>query len=238
MSSKNKNVIKFAVGTPNDPQSSIWRLWVNKDDIYLGEKNTLPAMKVSLHASDNWRIAFVKELKREDETTDRAILKWKRPAEIFPGWTPSIAVLVSSLKPIRRLSKTTVEDKRIIWMPETTEGKRMIFMLVISKSNMSEMDARKILTPTDRIVGCLNKKNGEKVWLIYREDEDLTAYEVEKIKDIMKKTKIHLKVDSSEDSIYGSRAILMLSENTPTTFTQPTILDIALGKENLEIATE
>ena len=53
----------------------------------------------------------------------------------------------------------------------------------------------------------------------------------------MGKAKIHLKVGSSEDSLHDSRALLVVSEDVPTVTTQPTILDISLGKENLEIAT-
>lgn len=236
MASKNKDTIHFAVGTPDDPQSWVWRLWVQGDEIYLGAKNALQAFKVSLHKSGIWRIAFVKELKREDEANDRVIVKWKKPYEFAPGWTPSIAVVVSSIKPHRPFSKIKIEDERIIWLPEPMEGKRLVFKILISTSEMSEVDLKQVLISDDRLIGSLIKTNGEKAWLILRED-DLSSIEVTKIRDVMYKTKIHLKASSSEDSLHDSRALLVVSEDVPTSTTQPTILDISLGKENIEIAT-
>ena len=236
MSSKNKNTIRFAVGTPENPQSWIWRLWVQGDEVYLGTKNALHVFKVSLHKSGIWRIAFVKELKREDEATDRVIVRWKKPEEFAPGWTPSIAVLVSSIKPSRPFNKVKIEDERIVWFPEPADGRRALFKILISSPEMMESDFKKVLISGDRLAGTLTKKNGEKVWLALRED-DLSAIEIEKIRDVMGKTKIHLKVGSSEDSLHDSRALLVVSEDVPTVTTQPTILDISLGKENLEIAT-
>lgn len=236
MGSKNKDTIRFAVGASENPQSWIWRLWVHGDDVYLGSKNALQAFKVSLHKSGIWRIAFVKELKREDEDIDRVIVKWKRPEEFVPGWTPSVAVLVSSIKPSRPFKKVTMEDERIVWLPVSVDGKRALFKILISNPEMTESDLKKILIPGDRLIGILTKKNGERVWLIFRED-DLSMIEIAKIRDVMDKTKIHLKAGSSEDSLHDSRALLVISEDVPTVTTQPTILDISLGKENLEIAT-
>lgn len=236
MTSKNKDIIRFAVGTPENPQSWVWRLWVQGDEVYLGAKNAIQAFKVSLHKSGIWRIAFVYELKRDDENTDRVIVKWKKPEEFAPGWTPSIAVLVSSIKPSRPFNNVKVEDKRIVWFSEPQNGKRAIFKVLLSIPGMTESDLKKVLISGDRYVGSLIKKNGEKVWLVLRED-DLSTIEIVKIQDVMDKTKIHLKVGSSEDSLHDSRALLVVSEDVPITTTQPTILDISLGKENLEIAT-
>ena len=236
MSSKNKDTIRFAVGTPENPQSWIWRLWVQGDEVYLGAKNTLQAFKVSLHKSGIWRIAFVKELKREDETTDRVIVRWNKPEEFAPGWIPSIAVLISSIKPSRPFSKVRMEDERIVWFPEPPDGKRALFKILISSPEMTESDLKKVLISGDRLVGTLTKKNGERVWLVLRKD-NLSAIEIGKIRDVMDKTKIHIKAGTSEDSVNDSRALLVVSEDAPTVKTQPTILDISLGKENLEIAT-
>lgn len=235
MSSKNKDVIRFAVGASENPQSWIWRLWVQGDDVYLGAKNALQVFKVSLHKSGIWRIAFVKELKREDEATDRVIVRWTKPGEFAPGWTPSIAVLVSSIKPSRPFNKVKMEDEGIVWFPEPLDGRRVLFKILISSPEMVELDLKKVLISGDRLVGTLTKKNGEKVWLVLRED-DLSEIEITKIRDVMNKTKIHLKVGSSEDSLRDSRALLVVSEDIPTVATQPTILDISLGRENLEIA--
>ncbi len=235
MSSKKSNTLLFAVGSPEDIRSSIWRMWVNGDDIYLGARNTLNAFKVSLHKSNNWRVAFVKELKRDNPESDRVIIKWKRPGEFAPGWTPSIGILISSIDAKNPFKNRTIEDTRIQWFSSPTKGRKFIFKILFSIPGSSEIDLKKVTISSDRLVGKLMKKSGEVAWLVLRED-DLTAVEKAKIEDVMQKTKIHLKPGSSENSIFDSRAHLVVSDDIPSILSQPTILDIALGKENLDIS--
>jgi len=51
----------------------------------------------------------------------------------------------------------------------------------------------------------------------------------------MEETKSNLKAGSSKDSIGEARALLVVSEDIPTITTQPKIIDIELGKENVYI---
>ncbi len=232
MTSKKSNVIRFAVGSPEDIQSWVWRMWVKGDDVYLGARDALTTFKVSLHKSNIWRIAFVKDLELEDKESDRVIMKWKRPGEFAPGWTPSIGILISSIKPQYSFEKQKIDDARIHWFTPPAQGKKLIFKVLFSKSNLSEIDLKLVTLPKDRLVVRLIKDNGEIVWLVVRED-NLTPLEIKKIRDVMKKTNINLKSGSTDNSVNDSRALLVVSEDTPSVTAQPTILDIAFGKENL-----
>lgn len=234
MSSKESSTLRFAVGSPDNIKSCVWRMWVTGDDVYLGARNSLKAFKVSLHRSNTWRVAFVEELKRDQPETDRVIIKWQRPEEFAPGWTPSIGILISSIDAKRPFKKNRIKDSRIQWFSSPTTGNKYIFKVLFSKPGTSDNDYKKITISGDRLVGKLKKKSGEIVWLVVRED-DLTPIEIAKIEDVMQKTKIHLKPGSSEESIFDSRALLVVSDDSPLILNQPTILDIALGKENLDI---
>jgi hypothetical protein len=64
-------------------------------------------------------------------------------------------------------------------------------------------------------------------------DDQLAPIEEQKVRDVMLKTKIHLKPDSEEDSVDPARALLVVAEDRPGVSNQPTILDIPLGTENL-----
>jgi hypothetical protein len=235
MSSKKSNTLRFAVGSPENNESWIYRMWVDGDDVYLGARDSLKVFKVSLHRSNIWRIAFVEDLKRDNPETDRVILKWRRPAEFAPGWTPSIGILISSINAKRPFKKTKIEDSRIQWLPSPVKGKKLIIKVLFSKPEISESDFNKVTMAGDRLIGKLKKISGEVIWVVLRED-DLTSVEVAKIEDVMQKTKIHLKPGSSEDSLSDSRALLVVSENIPSTRNQPTIFDISLGKENLNVS--
>jgi len=234
MSSREPSTLRFAVGSPESIQSWVWRMWVHRDDVYLGARNALTSFKVSLHQSDIWRIAFVNELERGDEETDRVIFKWERPEEFTPGWTPSIGILISSIEAKRPLEKVKVEDPRIHWFSPSAEGRKLVFKVLFSKPGYSQNDLQRVTIPGDRLVGRLPKRNGEIVWLVLRED-GLTPLEIAKIRDVMQKTRIHLRPGSLEDSILDARALLVVADHSPTISNQPTILDIALGKENLDI---
>lgn len=232
MPSKKSNTIRFAVGSPENAQSWIWRIWVNNDDVYLGARQALMVFKVSLHKSNVWRIALVSSLKRENNESDRVAVKWKRPEEFTPGWTPSVGVLVSSIKPERPFKEVKVKNSGIRWFSPPAEGKKLVFKVLLSKPGFSENDLRHVMFPNDKFAGRLTKSNGEIVWLMIRE-EDLTAIEIQKIKEVMRGIKISVKPPSTEDTIKYTRAISVVSIDKPTAANQPTILDIPLGKENL-----
>jgi hypothetical protein len=228
---KDGQTFRFAVGSPETVESWIWRLWIHRDEVYLGARDALRAFKVSLHQSGIWRIAFVADLERSDKS-DRVITKWKRPGEFAPGWTPSVGVLISSVLPVRPFKTPRITDNRVTWFDRPVAGNKLLFKILFSKGAFTTDDARKITTDRDRLAACLVKQNGEKVWLVVR-DEQLAPIEEQKVRDVMLKTKIHLKPGSEEDSVASSRALLVVSEERPGVSNQPTILDISLGKENL-----
>ncbi len=210
-------------------------MWVQRNDVYLGARDMLKALKVSLHRSNIWRIAFVNDLDGKDEGTDRAVVKWKRPDEFAPGWTGSIGVLISPIQPQRPFQKARDNDSRIHWFAPATEGRKLLFKVLFSQPGYSERQLNAISVRGDRLVGRLLKRNGEIVWLLAREDE-LTPVEMAKIRNVMDNVKIDLIPGASEDSIEFSRALLLLSAHDPDVADQPTILDIALGKENVVLA--
>ena len=229
------NVVRFAVGTPQNLQSLIWRMWVQGDEVYIGARNALTSFKVSLHKSNIWRIAFVAELEREDKDSDRVIIKWNRPEEFAPGWTTSIGILVSSVQAQRPFGQENVNDTRVKWFALPKEGKKLLFKVLFSHRDYSEAELKRISAEHDQVAARMLKKNGEVVWLIVRED-DLSPIELQKIRDVMTDTKVHLKAGSSEDSLTWLRALSVISEDIPTASAQPTILDIPLGLENMETA--
>ncbi len=53
--------IIFAVGSADEPQSGIWRLWAPKttSDVYVAPRQLAAMMKISLHQSGDWRYQWV-----------------------------------------------------------------------------------------------------------------------------------------------------------------------------------
>lgn len=234
MASSELRTFRFAVGTPESPQSWLWRMWVQGDDVYLGARDALRGFKVSLHQSNIWRIALIR---KEADGSDRVIVKWNRPQELLPGWTPSIGILISSLQPERPFPPKTIKDDRIVWFQPPQEGSRFVFKVLFSRAGYSENDLKRVSASRDRLVARFIKKNGEVVWLTVQERE-LSSFELQKIHEVRAKMKIHLRPGASEDSLFFARGLLVVSEDVPTASTQPTTFDIPLGKENLGIPRE
>ena len=228
-------VFRFGVGTSQDVWSHIWRMWIHGNDVYIGARESLRYVKVSLHESGIWRIARVAKLKNGDANSDRVIVRWHKPIEFAPGWTSSVAILVPSIQPKSPFSQESVGDKRATWFAPPQEGRKLLFKILFSKTGYSEIDLNVILWGEDRLATCMVKENGALVWLVVR-SEDLRPTEEEMIRDAMAKTRIHLEPGSTGDSIKWSRMLLFTSVDLPGVSTQPTIMDMPLGKENLQFS--
>lgn len=108
--------VRFATGTPETPFSSVWRLIIQKNDVYLGaSKESMGMFKISLHESGVWLLATTEQSKATFGNMNRRAKRWMRPLEHFPGVTrgPSIIVPNTSLGS-RSLLPSDV-NKDIIW---------------------------------------------------------------------------------------------------------------------------
>lgn len=85
------------VDKQNNLLSSVWRIWVKGNDIYVAIRTLAPIFKTSLHASGNFRNAFVNDkdsIKHQGAGKDRAVQKWFRPASGNHGGTWLFQVLI------------------------------------------------------------------------------------------------------------------------------------------------
>lgn len=75
------------VGGPNAGLGAAsWRIWTNKDDVYVAAADLAGTIKASLHASGRWRVAYTTEHMSEDQplwdaALDRAV--WTFSAPLF-----------------------------------------------------------------------------------------------------------------------------------------------------------
>lgn len=95
------SAIRFAVGSPEGPRSAVWRLWSSGEHVYISARLYGNTIKASLHKSGKWRWGFTEEYTaREDSLlpvgADRALHKWQRPPELFPGITSAFEIIVPS----------------------------------------------------------------------------------------------------------------------------------------------
>lgn len=128
--------IRFAAGTPGAPFSSVWRIIVVNNDVYLGApKALMQLMKISLHKSGVWVLAATQESHETFDNGNRRLKRWLRPIEHTPGITkgPSIFVPHTSLGS-RPLSPDETFHN-VIWYDGPQAGETVHFSLYFVKPN-------------------------------------------------------------------------------------------------------
>jgi hypothetical protein len=115
--------LRVAVGSADAPFSGIWRVFSNRNDVYLGaSKSSLKLVKISLHQSGVWTFAATQQSGLRFQNSNRRAKRWTRPKSHSPGVTrgPSIVVPHTSLG-CRRLVPDE-DPKSVTWFPSPLAG--------------------------------------------------------------------------------------------------------------------
>ena len=124
------------MGEREGPRGNVWWLSTrkNKNDIYIGARAFADVMKISLHQSGIWRLAFTSEYVSKGSAVvspsqDRAIDKWERPPEFMPGVTKAFEIVIpgSEVTAPKHPNANIVfhqhlGGKEIVWVPAPLEA--------------------------------------------------------------------------------------------------------------------
>jgi len=55
MATKTRHEFRFSVGKPNQRRSTVWKVFSNKNDIYICSRMMGPDMKISLHETGKYQ---------------------------------------------------------------------------------------------------------------------------------------------------------------------------------------
>lgn len=122
--------IRFACGSRDRPASSVWRLIVKGDDVYVGlSRDTMGHMKLSLHASGVWVFASTSQSGVLLTPNSRRARQWRPPPEHAPGVTHGPLILVPGVhQELRRVPRADTE-KSIHWYPAPDPSRTAEFHL-------------------------------------------------------------------------------------------------------------
>lgn len=220
------NSITVAVGSPDNLRSSIWRLWVQGDEVYFGAIQLLPSLKVSLHKSGNWHIAWHKSL--SVSAKDRIVCQWRRPPPNSDKMLPGINVIVDPYFPLEPFKNKAILDSEIKWLPLALFGK-MLTLKVIFATKGADFDSSRV--PIDvRILARIPKSNGEYV-LCLAQDFSPPAWVWASIAKWRSEIKLHFKDVDKTDPLDVTRALSISLPQYP--HEAPVIYDLSLGFENV-----
>lgn len=117
---------RFAIGDPTGERSTVWKIWVNKNDVYILTRMMGSDAKVSLHESGlcQWSLNFesIKGNQNIDlvHNRNRHIVRWNM-AKLHEGQANHIFRIVI---PHSELKKNNKEEdlKKVNWIPAPSVG--------------------------------------------------------------------------------------------------------------------
>lgn len=119
-----KRQLCFCIGEPAGIHSTIWKIWTNRNDVYLSSRVLASDMKVSLHESGICQFSHTSEsfAHTGKRNRDRHIQKWQRRA-VYPksGAVHLFRVIIPSTE-LRLASAEQKETKDVIWYPAAPIG--------------------------------------------------------------------------------------------------------------------
>jgi hypothetical protein len=116
----NAKEFRFCVCEATGERSTVWKIWVNKSDIYILTRMMGSDAKISLHASGHCQFSMTSKWwvnHSEDvvQKKDRHIVHWKLP-EISNGQTAHVFRIIIPRSELREIN---VEEnlKKVHWLP-------------------------------------------------------------------------------------------------------------------------
>lgn len=122
--------LRIAAGTPLKPYSGVWRIIIDRGEVYLGvSKASMGIVKMSLHRSGVWVIAATKQSGATFGGGNRRAKQWKRPLEHIQGVTRGPSVLIPHTSRGARSLSASEMASNVLWYPAPRPGELVEFTL-------------------------------------------------------------------------------------------------------------
>lgn len=157
--------MRFGLGTAQGQYSTVWRVWVQGDEIYMTSRMFGRWMRLSLHSSGIWRWAFVESSATARQMKgDRAQRKWLRPSEFIPGWVAGPSVMFP-FAPVKGWEADPPEtDKPVSWLEPPAKNQKVTVSLMIGAPGFTV--ARDLLEEKRfPLLAELFLRSGGRVWI-------------------------------------------------------------------------
>lgn len=162
--------VRFGLGSAEGQYSTVWRVWVQGNEIYMTSRLVSRWMRLSLHSSGIWRWAFIegsataREMKR-----DRAQRKWLQPSQFIPGWVAGPSVMFP-FAPVEGWGADPVEtDKPVSWLELPHKNEKVTVSLMIGNPGITP--ARDLLEERRfPLLAELFLRSGARIWVAARRE--------------------------------------------------------------------
>lgn len=156
----NRRELKWAVGSASGPRSSIWKVKAHcrtKDgqhNVYVGTKEQMRAVKLSLHEPSIWQIGYDRNYFRKHWPDEKRepFETFVPPPDLANGWKHATVILVPTTSLVERRFLTEQESAAIQWWPAPPASDHLQFHVVISEQ---DSDSSIVVEDMAGAVGCI-----------------------------------------------------------------------------------
>lgn len=142
-----------------------------KSDVYITNRTIGKALKVSLHQTGSWHIAFDSHfLKNEamDEsplTSNRFVDKWLKPPEIDAGCTLALRIIIP--EDAITIPISDKDPHSTVWITAPPAGQAIEFALLftVPRSNVSGWPGHNSMET--QLLGSFQIENDYRLWIVY-----------------------------------------------------------------------
>jgi len=134
-----KNELRFGIGAEGVRHSSIWRVWVQGDEVYLAPRGLASLVKMSIHSSGVWRWAWTGALEWQSNLSrDRLIRGWRKPEPFMPGWVMGPSVMFP-WAPVEGWDGDPIDTERsVLWLDPPSENQKITVTILLGDSDVLE----------------------------------------------------------------------------------------------------
>jgi hypothetical protein len=228
--SAERNTLRFAVGSPSEPVSALWRLHVARDDVYIATNHgsaNVPVLKISLHQSGIWVAAFPEHSRIvAPDSGNRRVARWERPDEFVRGWTLAAHIDVPSVArdvglPRRNLD---VRGRPVTWIAPAGLHGGVLVSVYMARPGYAADDWMRTVAgiPNGDELAALRKFNGETVYVMADRRPMGDEYE-SALNELMSDRRYRMAASSEFDADLGG-SLFVVKDDAPI----PSIMDVAL----------
>ncbi len=170
-----KQRLRFGIHDGAGSRAATWNLWTStgtgKSDVYLACREMYGSLKVSLHESGQWQIAYSQLFFDENvkgvipKFEDRYLEKWLRPSDFAPGHT--LALRIVTPRSAVRTPANECRFKGVAWLPNAPENNATEIDILITKPRTQVNGWPGKQPMGTSFIGSLPLDNGETVWAVY-----------------------------------------------------------------------
>lgn len=161
--------VRLIVGAPNGPRSSVWRVWSQRNDVYLATLSLGGVKKFSFHESGRCRDAFTEKHGPPANLEDRATMKWWRAVTPEPDGTGRASCVLQVGIPTDMLSTALGKPlKPATWVDPAPSGMATVLEMFFTREPEASLHSALLARGIRKVVAFTKLPNGESFGVVRR----------------------------------------------------------------------